>query len=193
MASIMTNVSAMTALQSLNATNKALDTLRPGFPPATASQCGGQCCLLVDCNHHALRQWRFLTVKDALGLGAATIDVAYTGMNKAIEVAKEIKNKLVAARQPGIDREKVQSEIAELQNQLTSISESSVFSGENWLSVDSSDAAYNSTKTIVASFSRAGGSSRSERSRSTSRRLNCSIPTTRAEFSMARTPRPMAG
>jgi flagellin len=98
------------------------------------------------------------TVKDALGLGAATIDVAYTGMNSAIDVTKEIKNKLVAARQPGIDREKVQSEIAELQNQLLSISESSVFSGENWLSVDSSDAAYNSTKTIVASFSRAGGS-----------------------------------
>ncbi len=28
------------------------------------------------------------------------------GMNSAIDVTKEIKNKLVAARQPGIDREK---------------------------------------------------------------------------------------
>jgi flagellin len=98
------------------------------------------------------------TVKDALGLGAATLDVAYTGMNKAIEVAKEMKNKLVAARQPGIDREKVQAEISELQNQLTSIANSSVFSGENWLSVDSSQAGYNSSKSIVASFSRTGGS-----------------------------------
>jgi flagellin len=97
-------------------------------------------------------------VKDALGLGAATIDVAYTGMNKAIDVTKEIKNKLVAARQPGIDREKVQSEITELQNQLKSIGDSSVFSGENWLSVDSSNAGYNGTKTMIASFSRSGGS-----------------------------------
>ena len=102
------------------------------------------------------------TVKDALGLGAATIDVAYTGMNSSIEIAKQIKNKLVAARQPGIDRAKVQSEVSELQNQLLSISSSSVFSGENWLSVDSSLATYNSTKSIVASFSRAGGVHRAE-------------------------------
>jgi flagellin len=33
-----------------------------------------------------------------------------------------------------------------------------VFSGENWLSVDSSLAGYNSSKSIVASFSRSGGS-----------------------------------
>ena len=33
-----------------------------------------------------------------------------------------------------------------------------MFSGENWLSVDSSEAGYNSSKTIVASFSRSGGS-----------------------------------
>ena len=58
------------------------------------------------------------TVKDALGLGAAAVYAAYSGMNSAIEVAKEIKNKLVAARQPGVDRNKIQSEITELQKQL---------------------------------------------------------------------------
>jgi flagellin len=40
---------------------------------------------------------------------------------------------------------------------LKSIADSSVFSGENWLSVDSGDAAYNGTKTMIASFSRSGG------------------------------------
>ena len=44
------------------------------------------------------------TVQDALGLGAATVDVAYTGINSAIEVVDQIKSKLVAARQPGVDR-----------------------------------------------------------------------------------------
>jgi flagellin len=73
-------------------------------------------------------------------------------------VTKEIKNKLVAARQPGIDRAKVQSEITELQNQLKSVADSSVFSGENWLSVDSGATGYNATKTMIASFSRSGGS-----------------------------------
>ncbi len=159
MASIMTNISAMTALQSLSATNKNLDTtqarISTGFRVGSAEDNAAYWSIATTMRSD---NGALSTVKDALGLGAATIDVAYTGMNKAIEVTKEIKNKLVAARQPGIDREKVQSEVAELQNQLQSIADSSVFSGENWLAVDSSLASYNSTKTIVASFSRSGGS-----------------------------------
>ena len=158
MASIMTNVSAMTALQSLNSTNKQLSItqsrISTGYRVGDAEDNAAYWSIATTMRSD---NGALSTVKDALGLGAATLDVAYTGMNKAIDVTKEIKNKLVAARQPGIDREKVQSEVAELQNQLKSISSSSVFSGENWLSVDSSDPTYNSTKTIVASFSRAGG------------------------------------
>ena len=158
MASIMTNISAMTALQSLNATNKALDTtqsrISTGYRVSSAESNAAYWSIATTMRSD---NGALSTVKDALGLGAATIDVAYTGMNSAIDVAKEIKNKLVAARQPGIDRAKVQAEVAELQNQLRSIGDSSVFSGENWLSVDSGDAAYNVTKTIVASFSRSGG------------------------------------
>ena len=75
-------------------------------------------------------------------------------MNSAIDMTKEIKNKLVAARQPGVDRAKIQSEVSELQNQLQSIGDSAVFSGQNWLSTDSSAAGYNATKSIVASFTR---------------------------------------
>ena len=63
------------------------------------------------------------TVQDALGLGAATVDVAYTGINSAIKVVDQIKSKLVAARQPGVDRGKIQSEITELQSQLRGIAE----------------------------------------------------------------------
>jgi flagellin len=157
MSSIMTNLSAMTALQSLNTTNKNLANtqarISTGYKVASASDNAAYWSIATTMrsDNSALS-----TVKDALGLGAATIDVAYTGMNAAIEVAKEIKNKLVAARQPGVDRTKVQSEITELQNQLTSIGDSSVFSGENWLSVDSSAASYNATKSIVSSFSRSG-------------------------------------
>ena len=159
MTSIMTNQSAMTALQSLTNTNKNLSQtqtrISTGYRVSSAEDNAAYWSIAttMKSDRSALS-----TVKDALGLGAATIDVAYTGMNKAIDVTKEIKNKLVAARQPGIDREKVQSEISELQNQLKSIGDSSVFSGENWLSVDSSGASYNGTKTMIASFSRSGGS-----------------------------------
>ncbi len=156
MASILTNGSAMTALQNLTATNRKLDEtqtristgLRVGKAEDNAAYWSIATTMRSD--NDALS-----TVKDALGLGSATIDVAYTGINSAIDAVKEIKDKLVAARQPGVDRSKIQSEITELQRQLTSIGSTSVFSGQNWISVDSSSPDYTATKSIVASFSRA--------------------------------------
>ena len=155
MSSINTNVSAMVALQSLNKTNAALEMtqkrISTGYRVGSAEDNAAYWSIATTMrsDNSALS-----TVKDALGLGAATIDVAYTAMNSAIDMTKEIKNKLVAARQPGVDRAKIQSEIDELQNQLQSIGDSAVFSGQNWLSTDSSAAGYNATKSIVASFTR---------------------------------------
>ena len=85
-------------------------------------------------------------VQDALGLGAATVDTMYTALNATVDVVSEIKAKLVAARTPGVDRGKIQSEISELQSQLRNTADSAVFNGENWLSYDSSAASYNATK-----------------------------------------------
>jgi flagellin len=96
------------------------------------------------------------TVQDALGLGASMIDVAYTATESAIKVVDEIKTKLVAAREPGVDRSKVQAEITQLQSQLIGMAAAASFSGENWLSVDSGAAGYSATKTIVSSFTRSG-------------------------------------
>ena len=96
-------------------------------------------------------------VQDALGLGAATIDTMYTGLSGTVDVVSQIKAKLVAARTPGVDRGKIQSEITELQKQLKNTADSAVFNGENWISVDSGSAGYNASKSVVSSFSRAGG------------------------------------
>jgi flagellin len=158
MSSINTNVAAMTALQTLNMTNKALtetqNRISTGFRVAEASDNAAYWSIATTMrsDNAALS-----TVQDALGLGSAMVDTAYTGVKAAIEVVDEIKSKLVAARQPGLDRAKIQSEISELQKQLTSIGSSAVFSGEDWLSVDSTPASYNANKSIVASFSRTSG------------------------------------
>ncbi len=158
MASILTNVSAMTALQSLTATNKRLDQTQmrvsTGYRVGSAEDNAAYWSIATTMRSD---NGALSTVRDALGLGAATIDVGYTGVNSAIEAAKEIKNKLVAARQPGVDRAKIQAEVTQLQSQLRSIGSTSVFSGENWLSVDSSDPGYNPAPSIVASFSRTNG------------------------------------
>jgi flagellin len=155
MSSIMTNASAMTALKTLNATNKALSTtqsrIATGFRVAEASDNAAYWSIATTMrsDNKALT-----TVKDALGLGAAKVDTAYTGVKAAIDVVDEIKSKLVAAREPGVDRAKIQSEITQLQGQLSSNASASSFSGENWLSTDSSASGYNATKSIVSSFTR---------------------------------------
>ena len=124
MSSINTNVAAMTALQTLTATNKSLtetqNRISTGFRVADASDNAAYWSIATTMrsDNAALS-----TVQDALGLGAATVDVAYTGINSAIKVVDQIKSKLVAARQPGVDRGKIQSEITELQSQLRGVAE----------------------------------------------------------------------
>ena len=156
MSSIMTNVSAMTALKSLTATNNALEStqarISTGYRVAEASDNAAYWSIATTMrsDNKALS-----TVQDALGLGAAKLDTAYTAMTAARDVVDEIKSKIVAAMEPGVDKSKIQSEITQLQEQLTGIAGSASFSGENWLSVDSGDAAYSATKSIVSSFNRA--------------------------------------
>jgi flagellin len=91
-------------------------------------------------------------VQDALGVGAAKTDTAYTGMNAAIDVVTDIKAKLVAAREPGVDKDKINKELTELKDQLGSISKSASFNGENWLYDNSNTTG--TTQEMVGSFVR---------------------------------------
>ncbi len=156
MSSINTNTSAMTALQSLKMTTKRLEStqnaISTGFRVSSAKDNAAYWSIATTMrsDNKALS-----TVQDALGLGSATIDVANTAMISSKAVVDEIKVKLVAAREPGVDRSKIQSEVSQLQKQLTSISDAASFSGTNWLNVDSSDSGYSATQQIVSSFNRA--------------------------------------
>jgi flagellin len=157
MTSLVTNSSAMTALQSLTQTMKNMETtqsrISTGLRVNTAADNAAYWSIATTMRSDKAA---LSTVTDALNLGSSTIDVAYTGIKSAIDVTSQIKSKLVAAAQPGVDRTKVQSEVTQLQQQLKSISDSAVFSGQNWVSVDSGAASYNSTKSIVSSFQHDG-------------------------------------
>jgi flagellin len=159
MSSINTNTAAMTALKTLANTNKALEQtqsrISTGFKVGEASDNAAYWSIATTMRSD---NSAMSTVQDALGLGSALLDVAYTGTNSAIKVVDEIKSKLVAARQPGVDRAKIQAEISQYQEQLQGIADAASFSGQNFLSVDSSAATYNATKTIVSSFTRSGSS-----------------------------------
>ena len=154
MSSLNTNVAAMTALKTLQQTQSMLETTQSrvstGLRVAEASDNAAYWSIATTMRSD---NKAMATVQDALGLGQAKVDVAYTGLAAAIDVVDQIKTKLVAAREPGVDRSKIQSEIGELQNQLKSIAGSASFSGENWLSIDH-DAATDLKAEIVSSFNR---------------------------------------
>ncbi|NKJ71619.1 flagellin [Rhizobium leguminosarum bv. viciae] len=151
MTSINTNNSAMSALQTLRSINSNLETTQnsvsTGYRVDTASDNAAYWSIATTMrsDNKALS-----AVSDALGLGAAKVDTAYTAMDNAIDVVDEIKSKLVAATEDGVDKSKVQEEISQLQEQLLSIAQSASFSGENWV------AGADGTKSVVSSFVRDG-------------------------------------
>jgi len=151
MTSINTNNSAMAALQTLRNVNQGLnktqDHVSSGYRVGKAADNAAYWSIATTMrsDNKALG-----AVSDALGLGAAKVDTAYTAMDSAIDVVGEIKAKIVAATENGVDKKKVQEEIDQLQDQLVSIAQSASFSGENWV------AGANGTKSVVSSFVRDG-------------------------------------
>lgn len=153
MTSILTNSAAMAALQTLRSIDTNLETTQArvssGLRVETAADNAAYWSIATTMrsDNRAIS-----TVADALGLGAAKVDTAYTSLESVIEVMSEIKAKLVAAREPGVDKNKINEEISELKNQLVSAAQSASFSGENWLYNSNDDAL--GIKSVVASFVR---------------------------------------
>jgi len=105
MSSLMTNNAAMTALQTLRSVNAGLATtqnrISTGYRVSTASDNAAYWSIATTMRSD---NGALSAVQDALGLGAAKVDTAYSGMESSIDVVKEIKNKLVAAAEPGVDK-----------------------------------------------------------------------------------------
>ncbi|RCW27264.1 flagellin-like protein, partial [Ciceribacter lividus] len=130
MSSILTNGSAMAALSTLRSISASLDDtqsrISSGLRVGSAADNAAYWSIATTMRSDNMA---LSAVQDALGLGAAKVDTAYSGMNSAIDVVKEIKAKLVAATEDGVDKTKIQEEITQLQDQLTSIAEAASFSG----------------------------------------------------------------
>ncbi|MDQ0456993.1 flagellin N-terminal helical domain-containing protein [Rhizobium paknamense] len=153
MTSINTNTSAIAALKTLRSISDQLDTtqgrISSGYKVENASDNAAYWSIATTMRSDTKAM---SAVEDALGMGAAKTDTAYTGMEAAIDVVSDIKAKLVAAREPGVDKDKINKELTELKNQLTSISKSASFNGENWLYDDSNTSG--TTQEMVGSFVR---------------------------------------
>ncbi|MDX8465302.1 flagellin [Mesorhizobium sp. VK23B] len=155
MASIMTNSAALTALQSLNNTNKQLEItqsrISTGYRVATASDNAAYWSIATSMksDNKALS-----AVQDSLGLGAGKVDTAYTAINDIKDQVDLIKTKLVTARGASQeDQQKIATEIKAIQDQIKSSVTNANFAGSNLLQNDGTAA---SDLNIVASYNRTG-------------------------------------
>ena len=152
MSSINTNASALTALQSLNASNKALETtqsrISTGFRVAEASDNAAYWSIATTMRSDNKAN---SVVQDALGLGAGKVDTAYTGMKAAIGVVDQIKEKVLMAKTASTDdRAKIQTEISSLQEQLKDSIGGATYAGSNLLKNASTD----TTLSVMTSYNR---------------------------------------
>jgi flagellin len=149
MSSILTNNASMAALQTLRTINNDMEMtqgrISSGMRVGEASDNAAYWSIATTMRTDKAA---LSAVQDALGVGAAKVDVAYSGVEAAIDVVKTIKAKLVTATEQGVDKVKVQEEITQLQNQLKSIGASASFNGENWIAGGSADS------TVVTGFVR---------------------------------------
>jgi len=134
MSSILTNNSAMVALQTLQSVNsnlaKTQDMISTGKAVATAKD---NSAIFAISKVMESDVSGFKAVSDALSLGESTVAVASAGAEQITNILNDIKEKVVAATGENVDNAKIQNDVDELVNQVTSIIGASQFNGANLL------------------------------------------------------------
>ena len=158
MTSILTNFAANTALLNLQNTVKSLqDTQNQISTGLRISSAADNAAYFAISTVLRSDSGALSTVSDSLALGAASLDVATNALSKIQTTLADIKQALLSAATPGVDRDKIQAQIAQDQAQLKNIASSANFNGQNLLSVNSDtavNASYNASQVFISSYSR---------------------------------------
>ena len=160
MSSLLTNSTAMTALQTLRSVSSQLSTtqnrISTGQRVATASDNAAYWSIATSmrADNAALS-----AVSDSLGLSAATVDTEYTALTSVIgdkdSGLTKLQALLVQSKTAGIDRTKIQADITQIQQDMKLKANSATFNGINWLSTTTGTTP--TSFSLVSSYSRVGG------------------------------------
>ncbi len=135
MSSILTNTSAMVALQTLKGINanlsKTQDEISTGKSIATARDNSAVWAISKVMESDVKG---FKAISDSLSLGQSTVTVARTAAETVSDLLTDIKGKIVAAQESNVDREKIQTDIAAYRDQIKSIVSAAQFNGLNLVS-----------------------------------------------------------
>lgn len=156
MSSILTNNSAMVALQTLKGINsnlaKTQDQIATGKDIASAKD-GSAVWAISKVMESDVAG--FNAVSDSLAIGESTVAVASAGAEQIVKVLKEMKELAIAGTSETADFTKIEAEMAEKEAQITSIIEASQFNGVNLLKADV-DGNGGTQLTVLSSLDRAG-------------------------------------
>jgi len=150
--SLLTNTSAMTALQALNQTQDSLNQtenqVSTGLAIANASDSPSYWSIATKMSSDV---GALGAVSSALGESQSMVSTMSAAMVATISVMDSIKNDLVTASQPGANLAAIQTDIQAQQNSLLSIGSSSTFNGQNFLETTGG------TVSLVASYDSTNG------------------------------------
>jgi flagellin len=134
MSSILTNNSAMVALQTLKSVNsnlaKTQDMVSTGKAIGTAKDNSAIWAISKVMESDVSG---FKAVSESLSLGESTVAVAAAGAEQITNLLNEIKEKVVTATGENVDHGKITADVTELTNQVNSIVSASQFNGANLL------------------------------------------------------------
>lgn len=154
MSSILTNNGAMVALQTLKSINSRLtDTqneISTGKSVATARDNAAVWAISKVMESDVKG---FQGISDSLNLGESTVAVARNGAETVTDLLTDMKSKIVAAQEQNVDRDKIQTDIEALRNQINAVVGAAQFNGLSLLSNKETDAGSGSVK-VLASLDR---------------------------------------
>jgi flagellin len=151
MSSINTNLSAITALQSLKSTqsamNKTQSQISTGLRVGEASHNASYFSIATQMRSD---KGALGAVKDSIGQSKAMINTFSSALSKITTYLDKAKNALVGATQPGAQQTEINTELKQLVEGIKNTAASSNFNGENWLVQD--DTAAGLGKDLVVSY-----------------------------------------
>lgn len=140
MSSILTNNSAMVALETLRNVNRNLESVQSeistGKKVATAKDNAGiwAVATVMSSDIESFKQ-----ISDSLNFGAATVGVARSASEQIVKTLQEIKTLVVTAQGENVDREKIGADITAKADLITGFIAAAQFNGLNLIDGTSTD------------------------------------------------------
>ena len=151
MTSILTNNSAMVALQTMKQINQNLYKVQSEISTGKSiANAKDNAAIWAISKVMESDVKGFKGISDSLALGGSTISVARQAAETVTDLLTEVKGKIVAAQEDNVDRAKIQIDIQALSDQIASVVGAAQFNGLNLVN------GTQSTVDILSSLDRSG-------------------------------------